>query len=221
MCQPSEARAMLLYRFGLYEFYEGAYIIVHAHCVEALVTFEALKRHEDEESLNVLDLLGTLFVVMRRFAEAKDAMTRVLRQRESIFGADYPRILSTIQSLASLCNDQGRLDEATVLFEKALRISRTSFGPTHYKVSLSRLNLARVLDQQGRREEASHMLSIAQDDIQMIAASDDLNGLALQRQLGRIWNEQGRLEEAEHWIRDCIETIRGTWPRTSRNLFSP
>ena len=75
------------------------------------------------------------------------------KQRETL-GATHPDTLQSMNNLARLLQDQGKLSEAEPLFRDALRLRRETLGETHPDTLQSMTNLARLLQAQGKLREA-------------------------------------------------------------------
>ena len=73
--------------------------------------------------------------------DARKRYTRALAIQELLVGPEHPDLLPTLDSLALVCRDQGRLRAARELYGRALRILEAAIGPDHPSVARCRANL--------------------------------------------------------------------------------
>jgi tetratricopeptide (TPR) repeat protein len=76
-------------------------------------------------------------------------------------GATHPETLTSIDGLAGLLRERGKLDEAEPLYRRALAARRKSLGKGHPTTLTSINKLAQVLREQGRLNEAEPLLGEA------------------------------------------------------------
>merc|ERR1712054_715116 len=72
-------------------------------------------------------------------------------------GDKHPSTLTSINNLAGLLEERGRLDEAEPLYQEALAGRREKLGDKHPDTLLSINNLAALLKAQGRLDEAERL----------------------------------------------------------------
>ena len=77
------------------------------------------------------------------YAEAERHFAAALKIAEA-FGANDPRLGTTLNNLAELYQDQGRYGEAEPLYKRALAIREKALGPEHPDVATSLDDLAPV-----------------------------------------------------------------------------
>ena len=77
-----------------------------------------------------------------------------LRASRETLGDRRPDTLSAIDSMATLLEDMGQLEEARPLYEEALRARRETLGNRHQETLLSISNMGQLLQAMGQLEEA-------------------------------------------------------------------
>ena len=77
-----------------------------------------------------------------------------LRASRETLGDRHPDTLSAIDSMATLLEDMGQLEEARPLYEEALRARRETLGNRHQETLLSISNMGQLLQAMGQLEEA-------------------------------------------------------------------
>ncbi|NLF38702.1 CHAT domain-containing protein [bacterium] len=91
-----------------------------------------------------LNILGSLYVLTHRYAEAEPLLLRVLRVREQATGAEDPGVAQALNNLASLRVNQGRYAEAEPLLERATAIYRAEGLADDLRVATCLNNLGEV-----------------------------------------------------------------------------
>ncbi len=76
---------------------------------------------------------------------------RGLQIRESQLGPDHLDVANSLDNLARLYQDQGRIDEAKALYERALAINERALGHDDPAATAARGRLARLVESRGRR----------------------------------------------------------------------
>jgi tetratricopeptide (TPR) repeat protein len=97
-------------------------------------------------------------VVARKIDDKVENARESLEARRATLGDRHPRTLGSINHLASLLQDQGKLDEAAPLFGEALQGFRATLGDRHPDTLSSINNLATLSLAQGRLDEAAALL---------------------------------------------------------------
>ncbi len=129
---------------------------------------------------------------------AEPLTRQTLSIREQLLGSQHPDTANSLNSLAVLCQHQGKYTEAEPLLKRALSIREQVLGTTHPDTALTLSNLAAVYMKQGEFTKAEpllkHALSIReqQDDSEHPDMALILDTLA-----SFIALEQERHDEAE------------------------
>jgi tetratricopeptide (TPR) repeat protein len=89
-----------------------------------------------------------------RQAEAENLFRRSIAVKEVGLGPESPEVATTLNNLARLYADQGRLGDALPLFERSLAIQEKHVGTEHPVLARTMRNLAAVYRATGRDHEA-------------------------------------------------------------------
>lgn len=93
--------------------------------------------------------------------EAQAMYHQALQGKEKACGPDHIKRLSTVNSLAVLYSDQGRINEAEAMYQRALRGYENALGAdifTRYRPALNTMqNLADLKVRQGQRIAAREL----------------------------------------------------------------
>ena len=76
---------------------------------------------------------------------------RALAIQENALGENHPDVAKSLNNLAMLLEDQGKLAEAEAMSRRALAIAKTALGEDHPSVASSRGNLGVLLDAKARQ----------------------------------------------------------------------
>ena len=76
---------------------------------------------------------------------------------EKALGPAHPDTLATVNNLANLLSDQGKLDEAEPLYRRALAGKEEALGPAHPSTLNSVGNLAILLNKKGDAAAAQEL----------------------------------------------------------------
>jgi tetratricopeptide (TPR) repeat protein len=89
-----------------------------------------------------------------RAAEAERLFRRSLAVKETAIGPDSPDVATTLNNLAQLYADQGRVQDAMPLLERSLAIQEKTFDPEHPALGRTLRGLAAVYRALGRDHDA-------------------------------------------------------------------
>ncbi len=87
--------------------------------------------------------------------QAEPLYRRALDAKERTLGGKHPETLISVSSLASLLQDQGKLDQAEPLLCRALDAREKTLGGEHPDTLQSVNNLASLLQAQGKFDQVS------------------------------------------------------------------
>ena len=156
--------------------------------------------------------------VMEAIPRAERALKIQQRLHE---GQDHPDVAISLNSLAVLYKDQGRLREAEPLFQESLTMRQRLFPEDHPDVATSLNNLAVLYKDQGRLREAEPLFQeslamyrrLFSKDHRDVAAS--LNNLA---SLYTLSKDQGGLREAELLFQEALAIRRRLFEGDHRDV---
>ncbi len=104
---------------------------------------------------NDLNGLAQLYIVQKRYSEAKQCLVRALKIYESTYHAQNVLTINTVASLASVEANLGHVPEATKLYREALADAQEIVGPNSMETARILNGLAFLYFQQGQLDKAS------------------------------------------------------------------
>lgn len=102
-----------------------------------------------------LSVLGALYHLGGRNADADDCYWRALAIAENCYGPDHVEVATTCANLAAVRAGRGDFEVAEALCRRSLRVLQTQLGPENADAGLAMLNLAAAIAGQDRLGEAS------------------------------------------------------------------
>jgi len=184
----------------------GRYVEAEALYLQSLAIFEKVHGLVHREVALVLNNLGVSYLNQRRFDEAESILKRSLVIREKTKSlvirskAQGPYLMEVAQSLnnlAGLYRNLGRIADAEPLYKRAISIWENELGPEHSILVTALNNLADAYSIVGRNDEAERLfkrsLSIGEKTVGPAHPSlaRPLNNLAL------LYVKEGRYKDAE------------------------
>jgi serine/threonine protein kinase/tetratricopeptide (TPR) repeat protein len=199
---------VILQRAGRLDEAERAFMEVLAHTRKRL-------GETNVDTLGPLENVGLVHGAQGRFEKsdallrtAEQELRRVLELRQQLLPEDHEDIATSLNNLACVLRDQGRLAEAESMCQDALTRRRRQLGDEHPATVTSLDNMASILLAQGR-------LAAAETGFQMAlgmrrkrfgeehpAVAQSLNDLA------EVWRQQGKLAEAEDGFQHALALRR-------------
>ncbi len=112
------------------------------------------------------------------------------------------------QTLATVYQQLGQLDDALPLQEGALATNRRVLGKEHPETLRALNNLGALLHAQGKLPEADAYLTEALDTRRRVLGDAHPDTLSSLNQMGYLRDDQGKLDEAERYYRESLEKRR-------------
>jgi tetratricopeptide (TPR) repeat protein len=164
--------------------------------VEGAGTFVFL-RWKPREDLATLHRQVDQLRQAAKYVEATDVAERALTLAEGQFGLDHSSVITPLNDLARLYQDQGRHAEAEPLFQRALTIAEKVFGTDSQGIGAQLNNLAMLYRDQGRYAESEPLYQRALAINQKVLGPDHpIVGICLNN-LAVLYVDEGRYAEAE------------------------
>jgi hypothetical protein len=129
-------------------------------------------------------------------------------------GEAHPGTFASMNSLANLLSDQGKLSEAEPLLRDALRCRREILGETHPDTLASMNNLASLLTEHDKLDEAEPLLRDALRGQRETLGETHRHTLLSMHNLGLLLKDQGKLSEARCSATRCAVSARRLARRT-------
>ncbi|KAF2718832.1 TPR-like protein [Polychaeton citri CBS 116435] len=140
--------------------------------------------------------------------DAEEMCLQCMEVRSSKLGAEHPNTLDSMDSLASIYQDQGRWTEAEQLQVKVLETRRTTLGQEHPDTLASMNNLALMYGNQGRWTEAEQLQVKVLETRRTMLGQEHPDTLASTSNLAVTYQDQGRWKKAEQLQVKVLETRR-------------
>ena len=137
-----------------------------------------------------------------RYVEAETLYTRLIAEREKLFGAEDVERLRLMHNLAGVCISQGRYNDAETLLEQVLVGREKQLGHEHRETLKTMDQLAVVHHRQGRYDDAVVLLKQTlriqtQGKRSGSARSYKTNRLRTMHVLARVYGSQERYDAAK------------------------
>jgi tetratricopeptide (TPR) repeat protein len=149
-------------------------------------------------------------------AKAEAIFTQVLQVKEETLGPMHKSTILTVNNLANLCKNQGKLVEAERMYTRALRESEEALGPKHTYTPGTVSNLGNLFFKQGKVTEAEAMYVRAlegyDDTLGTDLALTYIPALTTMLNLGILLSETGENEKARTTYTRALSgwvTLRG------------
>ena len=184
-----------------------------ASILESAVALAAQRREHASSYASAVGRLGTLYVMLGRYAAAESALMQTVTAAEKTQGSQHPDVARELIRLAGLYQAQGRYAEAEPVFQRAFLILALAYGMDHPLVADCLYGLADLNRLQKRYHEAergywrAYMIRVYLYGKNGSSVGQTLFGL------GQIYLAQNRKEEAESLFQRALE-IAETPPRT-------
>ena len=122
------------------------------------------------------------------YREAEPLYRQALAIRQKVLGPEHSDTATSLNNLAVLLRDQGRLAEAELLYRQALAICQKVLGPEHSDTATSLANLASLLQAQGHLAEAEPLYRQALAIRQKVLGPEHPQTIALRNALAKMFN---------------------------------
>jgi tetratricopeptide (TPR) repeat protein len=208
--QPKVEASVRMAIGGAY-FNLGLYRKAESHLRRALELRREVSGEEHPDSLDSMNLLGSVLAYQDRQAEAEVLLREALLVARRALGDEHPTTLGLFRTFAEVLNDLGRLSEAEALGRQCLAIQRRLRGPKDEETLSALRNLAECLVLQGKWDEAESLsrdgLGIGKDtlptDHPMVMTARDVLVYVL------VW--EGKTRELESVARENVKAATRVW----------
>ncbi|MCB1032478.1 MAG: serine/threonine protein kinase, partial [Acidobacteria bacterium] len=172
----------------------------------------ALRRQElGDRHLEVAESLSAvadlLFLQDRDPERAKSLRERVLSIREELLKPGDPLISETLNDLALVLRQQGRLDESEALLRRALSYRPARKGEENLELQIVN-NLATLLQDQGRYEEAEPLFRQALEAKRRLLGEDHPSVARALNNLALLLLHRKAFDEAEEMLGEALAVAR-------------
>jgi tetratricopeptide (TPR) repeat protein/CHAT domain-containing protein len=157
--------------------------------------------------------LNTLVSQLRdrsKYLEALPFAQKSVELAKLSFGADDPRLATSLNNLALVYDDQNKYSEAEPLYEQALRIDQKALGPDHPSVAADLNNLAGLYREQGKYGEAEQLYKKALEIYKKALGSNHPDVALSLNYLAGLYRVQGNFGEAEPLYQQALAIRKRT-----------
>ena len=169
----------------------------------------------------LLGQAGSYLQARAQYAEAERLLAQALAVRRRL-GPEQPETATSLNSLASLYQAQGRYGDAAPMYEEAIRIWKAALGPNHPDTATGLSNLASLCQARGDPALAVPLYAEALRIWQAALGPDDSKTATCLNNLGDLYREQGDYAQAEPLLtqaRDIRSRVLGPDdPATAQSL---
>ncbi len=152
-------------------------------------------------------LLETVVLIMQSlglYERALPIQRSILDLRRSHLGDAHADTIRSLNLLAAIHFDLGRLDEAERYFRIGLDQLRGIYGEGHIETATMINNIGAVLYSYGRIDEAGRYYQEAYDIRRRDSGTEGMVTIRTKINLGMVREQQGRIEEAETMLREAV-----------------
>ncbi|MCG8462431.1 MAG: tetratricopeptide repeat protein, partial [Holophagales bacterium] len=159
----------------------------------------SIRQGLDEEpaiQARLMSVLGDIYRVVGDYDRSREHLERSLELWQADPEPDALRLGQTLNHLAVLDRNVGRLHDAAANLQRAASLWVEALGPEHPRVAGLLNNQGNVLREMGRYAEAAAALERALAIWERSLGAEDRNVGIAALNLGNVWNQLGRYEEA-------------------------
>lgn len=143
--------------------------------------------------------LARCYQQQEKFGQAEPLLRQALAVASRSLGPEHPGTADIIESLASLNNSLGRLDEASELYRQAIAIHSASEGPEHPHTAIAIYNLSDTCFNGGRLREAEPLCRKALEIWSKTLGSDHPWTIEALKTLVAIYTKLPEPDKAAHY----------------------
>jgi len=132
-----------------------------------------------------------------KYADALPLAQRLVALTEQRFGPNHVTLAASLNTLAILHDDLGRLPDSEQAYKRTLAIIEKSLGPEHQNAGVTLGNLAILYQRQGRYGEAVPLATRSLAIAEKTQGADHPNVATSVNNLASLYESQGRYAQAE------------------------
>ncbi len=163
---------------------------------------------QPEVEAAIRETIGQTYIDLGLYPEARKHLERALDLYRRELGAENPKTLATMRSLANTAAHQGKYPEAEALHNQALQITRRVLGPNHPDTLSSLNDLATVYYLQGKYPQAVSLHSQTLAIRRHLLGPDHPDTLRSMNSLANDYKGQGKYAQAEALHSQTLEIER-------------
>jgi tetratricopeptide (TPR) repeat protein len=161
-----------------------------------------------EEGWKTLVMRGIYEGTAKHYEKSEDLLTKAVREAQR-FGANDPRVGSTLNSLGLVYREDKKPKEAEAAFRQSLAPIETAYGADSIDVANINFNIASVMVEQGQSAAAIPYLHKALSTYDSMLGSSSIKTAGVLCMLGDAYRLSKDFQQAEGPLRRCAD-IRET-----------
>ena len=174
------------------------------------IEFELQDQPEIQSTL--MKTMGTVYMRLGLYDEARTLLERGLVTRQTFFGSDHQEVADSQVSLGELLGLQSELEQAAKLYQQAIEIQRGASEEPGPDLALSLYGLADIYTLQGEFEMAEGLLREAVEIQRNTLGEENLAVAKTLDHLGMTLWDQGEYDAAEPLLRESLAMRRKAVP---------
>ncbi len=165
--------------------------------------------------------IGTSYLNLGEYEPARLQLERALELRKSDAGPRGAQTLESLDKVANVWGELGRVDEAIALYRSTIEIAREVLGPEHRGTLSMSNDLAILLSHTGHGVEARELYNTLLPVEERVFGADDPDTLATWGNLALLDAAEGRLEQALQRQREILlRRVRASGERHPDSLIA-
>jgi serine/threonine protein kinase len=174
----------------------------------AIKTIERKFKDDPKTEATLRQAIGDLYSRIGLYDDAYGLLSSALETRRRLLGNEHPDTLSSVEQVAVVLFNQGKIAESEPLAREALAGRRRVLGEEHRDTLQSVGSMGALLQAQGKFDEASELLADAIATARRVGGSDDPLTIDLIAIMADQLLQADRLADAEPYLREWIERSR-------------
>jgi tetratricopeptide (TPR) repeat protein len=174
------------------------------------------------QAVHLLSQTGRYLAERACYQEAESLLQRALEICEQELGEMHPGMVTSLNNLGVLYQDQGKYAEAELLLQRAFVIQEQELREMHPKTAMNLNNLGMLYLDQGKDTEAELLLKRALEICEQHLGASHPDTATSLNNLGMLYQAQGKDVEAESFYERAFvireQELGETHPDTAINL---
>jgi eukaryotic-like serine/threonine-protein kinase len=164
--------------------------------------------NQPEVQAKLLSTIGNVYETLGLYPQAQKLLEKSLDVRRRVLGPIHVDVLSSVNDLARVLREQGKLTISENILRDTLATDRRVLGPENPVTLACMMELASVLHDQGRLPESEALRRDTLEIQKRVLGLQHPDTLMSMNNLGYTLGEEGRLPEAEDVLRQTLEIRR-------------
>ena len=171
----------------------------------------------------LLATIGSVYQTLGLYPQAEKLLDKSIAIRRQALGPKNPELLNSMNQLARVLRQEGKLLAAEALLRNACAIDQSTFGPENPTTLACNLEMADLFHELGHLPESEKLRRETLEIQKRVLGPEHPDTLTTMSNLGSTLGEEGRLPEAEAQLRQTLELRRkvlgADHPETLRTAY--